>query len=84
MSRHHTSVANAAIDLANLAREAHALESATKYTANAWHLENMIADREKDIAGYFADLAKLLGFSFAKIKAPIATRENAPMQVAAE
>lgn len=68
MSRQHTSIANAALDLANLAREAHALETATKYTADDSKLHNMIADREEDIAGYFADIAKLLGYSVAKIE----------------
>lgn len=68
MSRHHTSIANAALDLANLAREAHALETATKYTADDTKLQNMIADREEDIVIYFSDIAKLLGFTVAKIE----------------
>lgn len=68
MSRQHTSIANAALDIANLAREAHALETATKYTTDDSKLQNMIADREEDIAGYFADIAKLLGYSVAKIE----------------
>lgn len=69
MSRHHTSIANAALDLANLAREAHALETAVKmFPQSNSKLDDMIADREEDLAAEFATLAKLLGYSVSKIE----------------
>ena len=75
MSRQHTSIANAARDLAELAREAHALETATKIAPSAHKLENMIADREEDMTAEFVTLAKLLGFSVFKADASMAAAE---------
>ena len=69
MSRQHTSISNAALDLSNLAREANALEAAAKYTRDTSKLENMIADREEDMTAEFVTLAKLLGFSVFKADA---------------
>jgi hypothetical protein len=68
MSRTHTSISNTALDLANLAREAHALETANRF-AREDKIDDMIYDREEDMTAEFVTLAKLLGFSVFKADA---------------
>jgi len=69
MSRTHTSIANAARDLADKALRADALDMATTFARAPHKLEGLIADYEEDMTAEFVTLAKLLGFSVFKADA---------------